>query len=233
MRRGARGPLLALALVAPEWAHAGRPMIADDARVATAKGCQVESWIRGTDDATEAWTVPACNPGGNLELAFGGARTREGGDSRFTENVLQAKTLFRPVTDAQWGLGLTVGTVRHPARATANGWPGDSYVNVPLSVPVLGDAWIAHLNAGAVRRRDSGRDLGTWAFANEVRVNGSLFVIPEIFRADFGRPFVQAGLRYEVVRDRVQVSAAIGDRIHGGERWFSLGVSLFSPPFLP
>jgi hypothetical protein len=214
-------------------ALAGRPMITDDARVATAKGCQVETWIRHTADASEAWAVPACNPTGNLELAFGGARTREDGESRFTDNLVQAKTLFRPLTDEQWGLGISVGTVRHPARATANGWPGDSYVTLPLSVPVQGGGWIAHFNVGAVRRRDSGRDLGTWAFANEVRVREGLFVIPEIFRADFGRPFAQAGLRYEVVRDRMQVSAAIGERVHGGERWISLGVSLFSPPFLP
>jgi hypothetical protein len=105
-----------------------------------------------------------------------------------------------------------------------------------LSVAVLdADRWTAHFNAGAVRQRDTGRTLGTWGFGNEVRLGSRLFFIPEVFRSDFGRPFYQAGLRYWVVKDRVQVDATTGNRVTGDAttRWFSLGLRLLTPPFLP
>lgn len=234
-RRAARA--LAALLAAPSTcAVAGRPMVTDDARLAEPKACQVESWMRRTHDATELWALPACNPTGDLELTFGAARTRADGATRFSDNIVQAKTLLRPLTEDEWGLGLVAGTVRHAARENANGWPGDPYMNVALSVTVMRDAqWVAHFNTGAVRLRDTGRTLGTWAFGNEVRVRHDVVLIPEVFRSGFGRPFFQAGLRYDVVRDRMNVNAAYGDRVGAGagERWFSLGVSLYSPAFLP
>src|SRR5205085_4870162 len=118
----------------------------------------------------------ACNPWGGLELAFGAARTRAGGTSRFTDVVVQAKALLRPLDDNAWGLGIVAGTTRHPAREHDNGWPGDPFVNVPLSVAVLRDTWFAHFNAGAVRERESGRTLGIWAFGNEVRLREDVFL---------------------------------------------------------
>lgn len=233
MRRAAA---LAIALAVPAAAHAARPMVTDDARIVDAKACQLESWVRHDPDSTQLWALPACNPTGNLELTFGGARTREAGESRFTDNVLQAKTILRPLGDAGWGAALTLGTTRHPARETASGWPGDPYVNVPVSVVVLdAERWVAHFNAGAVRQRDSGHTLGTWGFGNEVHLARDLFFIPEIFRSDFGRPFYQVGLRYWVVKDRVQVDATTGNRMNGddGTRWFSIGLRLLTPRFLP
>lgn len=226
----------ALALAAMPAAHAARPMVTDDARIVDAKACQLESWVRHDDASTQLWALPACNPTGNLELTFGGARTRAASESRFTDNVLQAKTMVHSLADSSWGLALTLGTTRHPARESATGWPGDPYVNVPLSVIVLdADRWNVHFNAGAVRQRDTGRTLGTWGFGNEVRVARDLFLIPELFRGDFGRPFYQAGLRYWIVKDRVQVDATTGNRVNGdsGTRWFSVGLRLLTPPLPP
>jgi hypothetical protein len=233
MRRRA---IAAMALAAGPAAHAARPMITDDARNVDAKACQLESWMRHEQDSTQLWALPACNPAGDLELTFGGGRTRADGQGRFTDNVLQAKTVVRPLAGSAWGLALTVGATRHPARESASTWPGDPYLNVPLSLVVLdADRWVAHLNAGAVHQRDSGRTLGTWGFGNEVRLGADLFLIPEIFRSDFGRPFYQAGLRYWIVKDRVQVDATTGNRVDGGSgtRWVSVGLRLLTPAFLP
>jgi hypothetical protein len=234
MRRAAVAASLTLLLASPPAALAGRPMVTDDARVAEENACQVESWIRRTPEATEAWALPACNPGGNLELTFGGARTYTAGESRFTDQVVQAKTLLHALGDDGWGLGLTLGTIRHPARESAPGWPGDAYLNVPLSVAIAADSrWVAHLNAGIANRRDVSRTLATWAFGNEVLIADTTFV-PEVFRSDFGRPFFQVGVRHGLGSERLQAHASVGNRIHGGsgERWFSVGLSIYPAAFL-
>ena len=226
--------LLLLALAARE-AIAARPMITDDARVVDPTACQVESWVRRNRESTEAWALPACNPTGHFELTFGGARTWEHGESAFTDQQIQAKTVLRPLETDGWGLALAVGTVRHPKRETANGWPGDAYFYVPVSIAFNNDAWVVHLNAGAVNRRDEKRTLATWGFGNEIRLRDDLLFIPEIFRSERGRPFYQAGFRYWVVKDRLQIDATYGNRAvsNTGERWFSIGLRVLSPPFLP
>ena len=216
-------------------AEAARPMVTDDARIVDAKACQVESWVRRNRDSTEFWALPACNPTGGVELTFGGARTRENGDGAFTDHVIQAKTIFRPLDERGWGYGLAAGTFRHPHRESARGWPGDAYFYVPVSIKARGDDWVVHLNAGALRRRDEGRTVATWGLGNEIRLRDDLFFIPEVFTTDRGRPFYQAGLRYWWVRDRVQVDATYGNRAvsETQERWFSIGLRLLSPPFIP
>ena len=221
-----RASLLAWALAVPATALAARPMVTDDAGIVDAKACQLESWARQDARSTQAWAMPACNPSGRLEIAFGGALTNEDGASRLSDNVVQVKGVLRALDDrSRWG--------RAP---TANGWPGDPYANLALSVAMAEDGrWTAHLNAGAVHRRDTGRTLGTWGFGNEVRMGERVFFYPELFRADFGRPFYQAGLRYWVVKDRFGVDGGVGERVSGssGERWFSIGLRIVSPSFLP
>jgi len=223
-----------LACIAPS-AEAARPMVTDDARIVDAKSCQVESWIKRNRDSTEAWALPACNPTGNLELTFGGARTYEHGDSAFTDHVAQAKAIFRPLEADNWGFGLAVGTIRRPHREIATGWPGDYYAYVPISASFAQDAWIVHVNVGATRKRDERRTQGTWGLGNEIKLRDDLILIPEMFASDRGRPFYQVGLRFWVVKDRVQVDTTYGDRAVSGteERWISIGLRLLSPPILP
>jgi hypothetical protein len=213
--------------------HAGRPMITDDARLLEARSCQLEAWTRRTRDEDEYWALPACNFTGNLELTFGGARTRNDEGSAFTENVLQAKTILKPLEAGGWGLGFTLGTVRHPRREKANGWPGDTYLTVPVSVSLMDERWTAHFNGGMVYRRDEKRTVPTWGFANEVQLRGELYLIPEIFHIEPGRPFYQVALRYMIVKDRVQVDATYGNRMGSeNEHWISIGLRLQTPPFI-
>jgi len=226
----------AIVLASVPRAHAARPMITDDARIVDAKACQVESWVKRNEASTEAWTLPACNPTGNLELTLGGARTWLRGDgSALTDHQLQAKTILLPLEPNGLGIGLAVGTLRHPHRVAANGWPGDYYAYVPISKSFADDFWVMHVNVGAFRKRDEERTQGTWGLGNEIRVREELFVIPEIFGSDRGRAFYQAGLRMWIVKDRVQIDATYGNRLVSGtaERWFSVGLRLLSPPMLP
>jgi anti-sigma regulatory factor (Ser/Thr protein kinase) len=224
-----------LALLPTGTAHAARPMITDDARIVDAKACQVESWARHSRDSTEYWALPACNPTGNAELTFGGARSTLGDERGFTNQVMQVKTLFRPYEPGGWGVGVAVGTTRHPHRDSATRWPGDPYFYVPFSTAVGSDDWVMHVNAGAVRRRDLSRTHATWGLGSELRLSPSAYFIPEVFSSDRGRAFYQAGVRYWLVKDRVQVDATSGNRIGSGsrEQWFSVGLRLLSPAFLP
>jgi two-component system sensor histidine kinase TctE len=225
-----------LVLVAPlPPAHAARPMITDDARMVDAKACQVESWARRGRDATEYWALPACNPLGSFELTIGGAATHEEGTTRFTQQQLQVKTLFRPYEPGGWGIGLSVGAIRHARREVAGGWPGDRYFYVPFSIAAGSDDWVVHANLGAVHRRDEQRTVLTWGFGNEIRMTPRAYFIPEVFRSESGRPFYQAGVRYWVVPDRLQMDATFGNRLGSStrEHWVSVGFRLLSAPFLP
>jgi hypothetical protein len=227
--------LLLPALMAQGAALAARPLVTDDARLADPKACQLEAWVRRNDASTEMWALPACNPTGAFELALGGALIHENGDTFFGQEVVQAKTLFKPLEPNGWGLGVSVGTTRYLRRESANGWPGDAYINFPLSISFYDDKWVAHVNAGAVRRRDLDRTIVTWGFGHEVQLREDAFLIAEVYANDRGRPFYQAGLRYVLVKDRIQMDATYGNRAvsETGERWISVGIRLLGPPVFP
>jgi hypothetical protein len=211
-------------------------MYTDDARIVDPKSCQVESWVRFNRDSTEYWALPACNPFGWFELTYGGARTKGDGESSvFSDNIIQAKTLFKPLEPNGWGWGVALGTDRHLHRDSGNGWPGDEYAYVPVSFSFNDDAQVVHVNAGIVNRRDIDKAVGTWGIGSEIRLREELFFIPEIYANDRGRPFVQVGARYWIVKDRVQMDATVGNRLDSNtqDRWFSIGLRLLSPPFLP
>jgi hypothetical protein len=195
----------------------------------------VEAWGKRNTASTESWLMPACNPWGSAEFTFGGAWTHAEGATRFTEQVVQLKTLFRPYEPGGWGVGLAVGTLRHLQRETARGWPGDAYAYVPVSVAIGSDDLVLHVNAGAARHRDAGRTVATWGLGAEARLSERMSLISEAFAADRGRPFFQAGLRLSLVPSRLQLDATYGDRLapDSRERWFALGLRFLSPPWLP
>ena len=220
----------------PDDAFAARPMITDDARVVDPKACQLESWIKFNRNSTEYWALPACNPLGFFELTYGGARIHEDSNgSAFTDNILQVKTIVKPLEANGWGWGIAAGTDRHLHREAANGWPGDSYMYVPLSVSFRDDDVVMHVNGGVTRHRDLDRNIVTWGLGSEIKLRDDLYLIPETFSLDRGRPFFQLGLRHWIVKDRVQMDATFGNRLSGdtSDRWFSVGLRLLSPPFIP
>lgn len=125
-------------------ANAARPMNTDDARIVDPKSCQLESWIKHPKGSTEFWVQPACNFTGNLELTMGGAITRANGSSNTSTQLIQAKTLFKPLEVNGWGLGLAAGLARDP-RAGA-GRDSDLYAYVPASFSFLDDKLVMHIN---------------------------------------------------------------------------------------
>jgi len=213
-------------------AHAARPMITDDARTVDAKACQVESWVRGNQGSKETWALPACNFTGNLELTLGGARTATAEGSATTDVLLQGKTLFKPMDTNGWGAGLAVGTIRHPGDGRT---VSELYAYVPASFSFHDDRFILHTNAGVLRHQASSTTRVTWGLGSETRLAERTWLIAETFQQKEGRPFFQAGVRHWVVPNRVQIDATLGNRFGSrtDERWFSVGLRLLSPAFLP
>lgn len=216
---------------------AARPMITDDARIVDAKACQVEAWQRfNREEKHRSWAVPACNPTGNLELSAGGGwGTPETGSAerQLVAGLVQAKTLFKPLTPDDWGIGLAVG--RSFERPGSGPRAASNYFYVPMSLAMQGDDIVMHLNLGLRDDRQLNRSFATWGLGSEIRLAPRLQLIAETFGESRNGTQVHAGLRWWLVPDRVQVDATTGGRVQPGVpgRWVSLGVRLLSPAFLP
>lgn len=217
-------------------------MITDDARTVDAKACQLETWTKFNRGSQEFWALPACNPFGNLEISFGGARLAPRGNeaSHTSDVVLQAKTLLKPLQTNGWGMGLAIGHISHPVVNTSRNLIGDVYGYVPVSWSFMDDRLVVHLNLGALYLENGAGARGTYGLGAEVLLRPNLYLIAETFGQTRGRPFWQAGVRWWLMPGRLQLDATLGDRWSGqhgpgfgAERWFSLGLRLLSPPFLP
>ena len=207
-------------------------MITDDARTVDAKACQVESWARDNKHSREYWALPACNFTGNLELTFGGARTSDATGTRTTDIVLQGKTVFKTLEPGGWSIGLAGGVIRHPDSGRAI---SEQYAYVPASFSFINDRVIVHTNVGVLRNLDNATTRGTWGLGSETALASHTWLIAETFQQKQGRPFFQAGVRHWIVPNHVQIDATYGNRFgsSSNERWFSIGLRLLSPAFLP
>jgi hypothetical protein len=214
--------------------HAARPLITDDARIVDPKSCQVEAWRRRNEDTTEYWALPGCNPTGNAEITVGGAFVREAGALHTSDVQAQVKTLFRTLEPNGWAIGLVLGYLDHKADGHRDVL-GRFYSYVPASFSFANDAFVLHTNVGTLRASDESRHRLTWGVGSETRITPNLFLVAEAFKLERDGPHYQAGIRFWIVPNRVQVDATIGDRIghSNGSRWYSIGLRLLSPPFLP
>ncbi|PLP97931.1 hypothetical protein CYJ10_24335 [Cupriavidus pauculus] len=213
---------------------AARPLITDDARIVDAKSCQLESWMQFQTTGNELWALPGCNPTGNLELTLGGSLQRFNGASDLANVQFQAKTLLKPLETNRYGAAIAIGAVHHPT-AEQRKVLGNLYVNVPLSLSFADDRFVTHLNVGASRDTERHLTRMTWGLGTETQLHPRVFLVAETFGQHHGRPSYQAGLRFWIVRDRVQLDTTYGN-VFGrrtGERFITIGLRLLSPAFLP
>jgi hypothetical protein len=191
--------------------------------------------MRRNQGSTEYWALPACNPSGNLELTVGGARTKELGETHTSDVQIQGKTLFRKLATNSWGTGLAFGYLEHPQVEPRRSVSANLYGYVPTSFSFAEDKFVVHTNIGTLRAEDEQHHRLVWGLGAEISLNRRFFLIPEIFSQTARGPHVQVGARYWIVPDRMQVDFTIGDRLghSNAERWFSIGVRLLSPAFLP
>lgn len=229
-----RAALAAFVVTACQPAMAARPLITDDARIVDPKSCQLESWMQFQPGGNEFWALPGCNPTGNLELTLGGSLQRVDGNLDATNLQLQGKTLLKPLETNGYGVALAAGVVHHP-NAEERKLFGNLYVNVPVSFSFADDRFVTHLNVGANRDTENGQTRMTWGVGTETQLHPRVYLVAETFGQNKGNPSFQAGLRFWVVKDRVQVDTTYGNVFGGsrGERFFTIGLRLLSPAFLP
>ena len=215
-----------MALTIPTCAFAARPFVTDDARLTTAGSCQLESWMRTYPDGKELWALPACNPTGNLEFTVGGGRARRDGEPSTSDYVFQAKTLFRQLETNDWGIGIAVGTIRHPEINPGPNMLGNTYAYIPLSVSLNDDKVILHANIGWLKDKASGQSSLSWGLGSEFKVHTRLLGIAETYGDNHGMSYGQVGVRYSIVPDLFQVDATFGQQLSGlgNNRWISFGI---------
>jgi len=214
----------------PAWS--ARPFVTDDARLTTAGSCQLETWTRVYRDSTEFWALPACNPGGNFEMTVGGGRALYDDQDRSpnSDYVFQVKTLLRKLEPDEIGVGFAAGTVRHPAVNPGPNLMGNTYVYVPVSVSLANDQWILHRNSGWLREHITSRNLATWGVGTEWNISERVTWMAEAFGDSHPNTYWQAGGRFSLIPQLLQIDTTIGQSA-GGEnasRWLSFGLR-FTP----
>ena len=85
-----------------------------------------------------------------------------------------------------------------------------------------------HADLGMVRR--------TYGLGAERPVSASTYLIAETFGEKDQPSRYQVGLRIWLIPQRVQLDTTYGNNVYRTDsqtRWFSIGLRLLSPPFLP
>lgn len=202
-----------LAVLACGSAHAGRPLVTEDAGVLDRGDCEFEGvaarlGLVGPSERSGLLQV-ACGAGFQTQLAGVLGNTRVDG-----EHSLQAaatgKTFLRELTDEQAGVALAY--VFSGARPSGMGWRYDTtallgVVTVPVQKELL-----LHGNLGASYSRVDRETTAVWALAAEVlQLGGTAFdVTGETFGTQREPPWLNFGLRYTLVPERFTVNASYG-----------------------
>jgi len=231
---------LALTLLLPSPAvHAARPYATDDARITPAGGCQVESWVQRhhpSGGGTEVWALPACNPGGNLEITAGVNRLPSSGGQPWSANALvQAKTLLRTL-DTGIGTGFAAGATTRlsgTSDAAAPSALSSAFAYNVTSFAFADEAFVLLTLAGIKRDRETQRTIALWGVGSETRLlrrgEQELLLAAEVYGSDRGSPSWQGGFRFWVVKEKIQVDAVVGRQIGSRDldrSWWSIGVRL-------
>jgi hypothetical protein len=211
-------------------ALAARPFVTDDARIVDPGGCQIETFVKRQRDfgERESWFLPGCNPGGNLELSFGGLNISNDAAGRASTLIAQGKTLLRPLRTNDYGVALTLGALRQTAFAGGAAAPWSPFVNLISSMSMRDDAFVVHANAGALDDRSTGVTCPTWGLGAELLIAPRLYAIAESYGQKGDKASQQLGLRFWLVPERVQVDGTLGSQRSGppGRSWTSLGLRL-------
>ena len=142
------------------------------------------------------------------------------------------KTLLRePREDSPWGVGLTLGVTRRPLSETNRRWE-HPYALVPFSY-TTGDVTV-HVQLGWARDHERRRDATAWGIAGEYSATERVVLVAETFGENATKPFVRGGVRYVVVKDRLELDLTYVTRAGGtrADRFVSFGLAAFTGPVL-
>lgn len=231
-------PILLLGYSAPA---AAQQFVVDDAAIVDRGACQLEAW----SGESSTWLLPACQFIPRTELTLGAGFVPDNG-GRSWEWVAQAKVNLREMQDNMAGVGLVFGVGMDPIGQTAGSRVSGAFAYLPVSLPLANERVTLHGNLGWHFERDSdehdhhdhshadgsrGHHGVTWGVRGDVVVAPRFTVIAELFGEDAGRPEFQAGIRTELLPDRVGLDVSWGGhtaRGVGGAGW-TIGFA-WTPP---
>lgn len=229
------GLLTAVCLLRPAPVLAVDPFVVDDARVNDPGQCQIEVFRtsqRRDPERSSGFTL-GCAPKGffmQSECDVGSRRANLGEAGVDKALSLQWKMLFRPIDEEKpggWGYGLSIGSSRdRPAGETA-AW--NHYFNLLGGLTIIENRLILHGNFGAVRDKPAQRTQRTWGAALELALSERWSGIAEHYKDDAARASSQAGLRYMIIPDQLEMDVLTGYQPAGDSRrnWTALGLRLF------
>lgn len=223
MVRAMRIYLSIVALLFVSSAHGAGVLVTDDAGVGNAGDCQLDArykWQHRFHEH-ELTVIPACAPWDGVELGAGGtwADSAQPGSSQVS--VLQVKARMVRLETNRAGLALSAGIGR--VRPFQSPRVTNAYLNVIGSVSRLDDQLLLHANLGMLHDRSAERSLGTWGLAAEAQLlPPRLAGFVELYGQSAEKPTFQAGMRWWLVRERLQLDWSAG-RQHSAppERHFS------------
>jgi len=222
--------LILLAALEPGPTFAARPFNTDDARVVDAGGCQIETFVKKQSQfgERETWFLPGCNPGGNLELTFGGLQVKNDAEGRASTLIAQGKTLLKPLTTNGYGVAMTLGAAKQRPFAADPVSHWSPFLNLIASASLHEDVVVIHANAGALDDRNAGLVRPTWGLGGEILVAPRLYAIVESYGQRGEKTSEQIGLRFWVVPNRLQIDGTLGSQRSGPptRNWASLGLRI-------
>lgn len=214
----------------PGAAFAARPFNTDDARIVDAGGCQIETFVKkqGRFGERESWFLPGCNPGGNLELTFGGLNIANDADGRASTLIGQGKTMLRQLQPNDYGVALTLGALRQRPFSSASPSHWSPFFNLISSVSLRDDVIVIHANAGTLKDRNTETVRPTWGLGSEILVAPRLYAILESYGQRGEKASQQIGFRFWAVPHRLQIDGTLGSQRSGPPQrtWMSLGLRI-------
>ena len=216
--------LAALAALSATTAHAVRPFVTDDGRIADHGQIEGETWLELGNPGRRV--VPVYNVLLNieaqpwLEIGLQGGLGWDVDDTvTIADPSFQLKLLFvRPEDDAWPGVGLVAGVTTPWGRGTASLGATGGYVIVPATVSLFRGFLQIHVNGGwigASTPDDPFRNRGFWGLGFDAGLwHEDIRAIAEVFAGDpldvFGPTFAfQSGVRW-IVSDHINLDVAAG-----------------------
>jgi hypothetical protein len=206
------GRLAGLALVsllALPLAHAGRPMLVEDAGVDDTGTGHVEAWYERTPDLGRTWTVsPAYGVIEGMEVSAALARDVHNHQT-LTRAQLKWQLNRAPEGECQWTTALGLGHAQHESGAS-------TWLNGVGSCPI--GPGTLHMNLGVAKSpHESGAPFTGAAWEQDLGwVTGHV----EWVAARRTKPIFNLGLKREVIKN-LQIDGSIGRT--GGHTIFSVG----------
>ncbi len=189
---------LTVACAATAVAHAGRPLVVDDANVNDTGAGHVETWVaRDASRATLVNVSPAYAPIDGLEIS--GLLSRDNTNKVSTQAV-QAKWRITPSKED----GCNVAAVLGVSHTQGDG--NTPYLSGNLSCNGVGPASV-HLNLGVQKPKGS-ESIGVWGVAAEFPMD-SWTPHVEFFGAKDTKPTFQIGARTQLSKT-IQLDGTLG-----------------------